>query len=67
MYGIAAGGEQGALHAIKLLSSEIDRVLALLGCASIPELNKDYLWRPEPERMPSMAGKRADVSLARAV
>lgn len=47
LYGIAAGGEEGALHAIKLLSSEIDRVMALLGCASIPELNIDYLWRPE--------------------
>jgi isopentenyl diphosphate isomerase/L-lactate dehydrogenase-like FMN-dependent dehydrogenase len=45
LYGIAAGGEAGALHAISILQSEIDRVLALLGCPSIPELNADFLWR----------------------
>ena len=45
LYGIAAGGEAGALHAISILRSEIDRVLALLGCPSIPELDAEFLWR----------------------
>ena len=29
LYGISAGGEAGAIHALKILLSEIDRVLAL--------------------------------------
>jgi len=45
LYGIAAGGEAGALHAISILRTEIDRVLALLGCPSIPELDAEFLWR----------------------
>lgn len=48
LYGIAAGGEAGALHAISILRSEVDRVLALLGCPSIPELNADFLCRGLP-------------------
>jgi len=39
----AGGGEAGARHAIGILRSEIDRVLALIGCASVRELNADYL------------------------
>ena len=43
LYGIAAGGEAGAAHAIGILRSEVDRVLAMLGCPSISELDGDYL------------------------
>ncbi len=46
LYGIAAGGEAGARRAVGILQSEVDRVLALLGCPSIPELKPDYLWHP---------------------
>jgi len=67
LYGIAAGGEQGALHAIKLLSSEIDRVMALLGCLSIAGLNGDYLWQPDIEPAPAVASKGADAPKIRAV
>jgi L-lactate dehydrogenase (cytochrome) len=49
LYGIAAGGEAGALHALAILRSEIDRVLALLGCPSVGELNADFLWRQPAE------------------
>ena len=47
LYGIAAGGEAGAQHAIGILRSEVDRVLALLGCPSVRELDADYLWRSD--------------------
>jgi isopentenyl diphosphate isomerase/L-lactate dehydrogenase-like FMN-dependent dehydrogenase len=47
LYGIAAGGEAGAQHAIGILRSEIDRVQALLGCPSVRELNADFLWHPD--------------------
>ena len=45
LYGIAAGGEAGAAHAIGILRSEIDRVMALLGCPSVGELGADYLFQ----------------------
>jgi isopentenyl diphosphate isomerase/L-lactate dehydrogenase-like FMN-dependent dehydrogenase len=47
LYGISAGGEAGAQHALKILLSEIDRVLALTGVCSIEELTPDLLWHPD--------------------
>jgi (S)-mandelate dehydrogenase len=47
IYGLAAGGEAGALHAINILSREIDRGLGLLGCPDIANLRSDVLrFRP---------------------
>jgi len=43
LYGIAAGGQPGAQRAIGIFRDEIDRVMALLGCRSVSELNTDYL------------------------
>ena len=43
MYGLAAGGEPGVRRALQLLRAEMDRVLALLGCASIEDLGPQYL------------------------
>ena len=43
LFGAAAGGEAGALRALKLLGSEVDRVLGLLGCNSVEQLNPEYL------------------------
>jgi isopentenyl diphosphate isomerase/L-lactate dehydrogenase-like FMN-dependent dehydrogenase len=45
LYGIAAGGEAGALHAINLLKSEVDRTLALLGCPTVAQLGPQFLSR----------------------
>jgi (S)-mandelate dehydrogenase len=45
LYGVAAAGEAGARHAIAIFRDEIDRVLALIGCPSIAELNRDHLER----------------------
>ena len=68
LFGIAAGGEAGAQHAIGILRSEIDRVLALLGCPSVGQLNPDFLWQPELALVPpAAAGKSADVPQIRAV
>ena len=47
LYGLSAGGEAGARHALKILLAEIDRVLALTGTRSIAELNPDLLWHPD--------------------
>jgi (S)-mandelate dehydrogenase len=43
LYGLAAGGQAGARHAIDVLSSEIDRVLGQLGCNSLHELGPHLL------------------------
>jgi len=47
LYGIAAGGEQGAARAITLLREEIDRAMALLGCGDVAALTRDHLVCPE--------------------
>jgi (S)-mandelate dehydrogenase len=38
LYGLAAGGEAGAAHALHLLRVEMERTLTLLGCHSLDEL-----------------------------
>ena len=45
LYAAAVGGEPGVAHAIKLLSEEIDRDMALLGVASLDELGPEFLTR----------------------
>jgi (S)-mandelate dehydrogenase len=46
LYGLAAGGELGARHAIALLKSEILRSLGLLGCRSLADLDPRLLRGP---------------------
>ena len=43
LYGVAAGGEAGASHALAILQSELDRVLGQLGCRSLAELGPGML------------------------
>jgi isopentenyl diphosphate isomerase/L-lactate dehydrogenase-like FMN-dependent dehydrogenase len=47
LYGIAAGGQEGAARAITLLREEIDRAMALLGCRDVAALTPDHLVCPE--------------------
>ncbi len=49
LYGTASGGEAGAARAIQIFREEIDRVLALLGCRSVAELDASLLVMPEPD------------------
>lgn len=46
LYGVAAGGEIGARRAIGIFREEIDRVLALIGCRGVAELDTEYLQIP---------------------
>jgi len=58
LYGTAAGGEAGAARAIGIFREEIDRVLALAGCRSIAELQRDCLLMPgESAEIPSSGPK----------
>ena len=63
LYGVAAGGEPGALRALEILKGEIDRVLALLGVNSIAEVNEHYIVKPTP-RSPA-ASRQAHAPLDR--
>ena len=54
LYGVAAAGEAGARRALQILKTEVDRVLALLGCNSIDELGPHFVGgaRSDPEPRP---------------
>ena len=45
LYGLGAGGEAGVDYAIDLLSEEMARTMALLGCRTVAQLGRDYLTR----------------------
>jgi (S)-mandelate dehydrogenase len=47
LYGAAAGGEAGIRHALEILRTEIDRVLALIGCRDVAELSRHCLQLPQ--------------------
>lgn len=50
LYGVAAGGEEGAARAIGIFRDEIDRTMALIGCSRIDELTRDRLIMPHSGR-----------------
>jgi (S)-mandelate dehydrogenase len=43
LYGLAAGGEAGVAHALMLLRAEMERVLLLLGCRNVGELDRQLI------------------------
>jgi len=43
LYGVAAGGFDGAARALEIYHEEIRRVMALLGCNTLDELGPQYL------------------------
>ena len=57
MYAVAAGGEEGVVHALSLLKSEVDSDLGLLGCPSVSGLNPSFLQLGDlfPNGLPGMS------------
>lgn len=45
-YGLAAGGAQGVGRAIDILTSELDRTLAFLGCTAVGEIDASFVRVP---------------------
>lgn len=45
LYGLGAGGVQGAIRTLEILRDEIARALTLLGCSSVRDLGEDYVFR----------------------
>jgi (S)-mandelate dehydrogenase len=53
LYGLAAAGEVGVEHVLRLLKDEVDRTLAQIGCASANQLSPDYVMADGP--LPTIA------------
>ncbi len=49
-YGLAAGGEDGVGRVIDILTAELDRTLAFLGCTSVGELDPSRIRVTRPAR-----------------
>ena len=45
LWGLAAGGEAGVDHALRILRDEFERTMALVGCANVAKLNRSYVRR----------------------
>lgn len=61
LYGVAAGGESGARRCLSILSGELDRCLALLGCADAHDLNETFLHSAQPY-WPTQPSEQGDCS-----
>jgi (S)-mandelate dehydrogenase len=48
LYGLAAAGEAGVDHVLRMLKDEVDRTLALIGCPSVCQLSPDYVMDARP-------------------
>lgn len=46
LYGVAVNGEAGVTRVIELLTEEVRRVIGLLGCPNIQNLDRSYLAMP---------------------
>ena len=47
LYGLAAGGEEGAYRSLNLLKNEVENNMILLGCKNVSQINAKHLrkWR----------------------
>jgi (S)-mandelate dehydrogenase len=63
LYGLAATGEAGVDHVLRLLKDEVDRTLAQIGCASASQLSPDYVMAVAHLQVPATTG---EVLFARA-
>jgi len=57
LYGVAAGGFDGAQRALEIYHEEIKRVMALLGCNMLAELGPQYLKIVDPTLEPTAPGR----------
>ena len=57
LYGVAAAGLQGVSKVIEIIRSEIDLVLAQIGCTRLDTLHAGYLRRAGPDVLPVAPGR----------
>jgi isopentenyl diphosphate isomerase/L-lactate dehydrogenase-like FMN-dependent dehydrogenase len=65
LYGVAAGGQPGANRALAIFREEIDRVMALLGCRNVAELDSEILHFADNTLRP-IAHSKAELKLIEA-
>ena len=44
MYGLATAGALGVAHSLKILKDELEIAMALTGCKTLRDINKDILF-----------------------
>jgi isopentenyl diphosphate isomerase/L-lactate dehydrogenase-like FMN-dependent dehydrogenase len=59
LYGVAAGGFDGAARALEIYYEEIRRVMALLGCSTLAELGPQCLKIADPDLFSDPSGRPA--------
>jgi len=47
LFGVAAGGQAGATHALNIIRKEIDMVMGQIGCREFQALDDSYLWNAD--------------------
>ena len=57
LYGVAAGGFDGAARALEIYYEEIRRVMALLGCNTLAELGPQHLKIVDPNLFAEPPGR----------
>jgi L-lactate dehydrogenase (cytochrome) len=45
IFGIGALGEQGGEHALDIMSNEVDKTLAQVGCNDITKIDRSYIYQ----------------------
>ena len=50
LYGAVAGGLPGVKKAVDIFKTEIDTVMAQIGCPSLDQLGPDFLWQEDWQR-----------------
>jgi L-lactate dehydrogenase (cytochrome)/(S)-mandelate dehydrogenase len=51
LYGLAAAGQEGVEHVVHLFRQEMQRALTLMGCATINELDRNWLLARDANRV----------------
>ena len=46
LYGVSVAGQKGAARALEIYRDEIDRILAMIGCPGVDQLDRSYLALP---------------------
>ena len=62
-YGLGAAGYPGVMRALEILRTDVERVLRLMGCASVAELNPSLVdvpeaWRAKPRTRESEIARK---------
>jgi len=62
LYGLAAAGEAGVDHVLRLLKDEVDRTLAQIGCPTIDQLSPDVVAAEVADLTVGPSSKRRSMS-----